>query len=75
MNSQSNAMSEILKCLSVATRVETSGRSKINMRTSKIEMIGIFKINSRQYVPRICPFKYWYELHNVRMILRTNILQ
>jgi hypothetical protein len=69
--SQSNVMSEILKCLSVATKVETSGRSKINWITSKIELIGILKINSRQYVPRICPFKYWCELHYVRMILRT----
>jgi hypothetical protein len=23
-------------------------------------------------VPGICPFKYWYELHNVRIILRTD---
>jgi hypothetical protein len=66
-------MSEIIKCLSVATKIETSGRSKINWITSKIEMIGILDImNSRQYVPRIYTFKYWYELHNVRMILRTN---
>jgi hypothetical protein len=46
--------------------IETSGRSKINWITRKIEMIGKLKINSRQYVPRICPFKYWCELHNVR---------
>jgi hypothetical protein len=65
-------MSEILKCLSVATKIKTSGRSKINWITSKNEMIGILKINSRQYVLRIYPFKYWYELHNVRMILGTN---
>jgi hypothetical protein len=41
-------MSEILKCLSVATKIEMSGRSKINWITIKIEMIGILKINSRQ---------------------------
>jgi hypothetical protein len=58
-------MPEILKCLSFATKIETSGGSKIDWVTSKIEMIGILKVNSRQYVPRICPFKYWYELHNV----------
>jgi hypothetical protein len=34
-------------------------------------MIGILKINTREYLPRIYPFKYWYELHNVRIILRT----
>jgi hypothetical protein len=39
--SQSNAMSEILKFLSVATKIETSGRSKINWIASKIEIIGI----------------------------------
>jgi hypothetical protein len=69
-------MSEILKCLFVATKIETkietSGQSKINWITSKIEMIGILKLKSRQYVPRICLFKYWCELHNVRMILRMN---
>jgi hypothetical protein len=56
------AMSEILKCFSVATKIETSGRSKLNWITSEIEMIAILKMNSRQYVPRIYPFKYWYEL-------------
>jgi hypothetical protein len=66
------ARSEILKCLSVATKTETSGRIKINWIKNKIEMIGILKINSKQYVPRIYPFQYWYEFHNVRMILRTN---
>jgi hypothetical protein len=44
MNSQSYAMSEILKCLSVAIKI----RSTINLITSKNEMIGILKINSRQ---------------------------
>jgi hypothetical protein len=68
INSQSNGMSEILKCVSVVTKIETSGRSKIHWITSKIEMIGILKkFFSRQYVPRICPFRYWYELHNVWM--------
>jgi hypothetical protein len=33
-------VSEILKCLSVATKIETSGRSRINWITSEIEMIG-----------------------------------
>jgi hypothetical protein len=36
LNSQYNAMSEILKCLSVATKTETSGLIKINWMTSKI---------------------------------------
>jgi hypothetical protein len=60
------------KMLSVATKIKTSGQSKINWITSKIETIGILKIYSRQYVPRICLFKYWCELHNVRMILMTD---
>jgi hypothetical protein len=38
-------MSEILKCLSVATKIERSARSKV---TCTNEMIGILKINSRQ---------------------------
>jgi hypothetical protein len=41
-------MSEILKCLYVATKIEMSGRRKINQIISKNEMIGILKINSRQ---------------------------
>jgi hypothetical protein len=41
-------MSEIVKCLSDATKFERSGRSKINWITREIEMIGMFKINSRQ---------------------------
>jgi hypothetical protein len=45
--------------------IETSDRSKINWITRKIEMIGKLKMNSR-HVPKICPFKYWCELHNVR---------
>jgi hypothetical protein len=36
-------VSEILKCLSVATKIETSGRSDINWITSEIEMIGKIK--------------------------------
>jgi hypothetical protein len=55
-------MSEILKCLSVATKSETSGQNKTKWITSKIEMIGKVKINSRQYVPRIYPFRYWYNI-------------
>jgi hypothetical protein len=51
-----------------------AGRSKIKWITKEIEMIGLLKINTRQYVPRICPFKYLCELHNVQMILRTNCL-
>jgi hypothetical protein len=59
--------------MSVAKKkIKTSGRSKIDLITTKIEMTGILKMNSRQYVPRIYPFKYWHELHNVRMILKTN---
>jgi hypothetical protein len=65
-------MSEILKCLSVATKIETSDQSNINWKTTQIEMIGILKINSKQYVPRIYPFEYLYELHNVQMIFGTN---
>jgi hypothetical protein len=45
--------------------IGTSGRSKINWITRKIEMIGKLKMNSRQYMPGICPFKYWCESHNV----------
>jgi hypothetical protein len=67
-------VSEIMKCLSVATMIETSCRSKINWITSKVKMIGKLKISSRQNVPGICPFRYWCELLNVRMTLRTNCL-
>jgi hypothetical protein len=48
MNSQSNVMSEILKCLSVATNIERPGRDKINWIRSKNKMIGILEIKSRQ---------------------------
>jgi uncharacterized membrane protein YdbT with pleckstrin-like domain len=47
INSQSNAMFEILKCLSVVTKIETSGGSKKNKLinknriTNKNEMIGM----------------------------------
>jgi hypothetical protein len=58
-------MSEILKCLFVATKIERSDRSKRNLITSKNEMIGILKIKSWQRSREISPLRQEYDHSNI----------